>query len=553
MVYGSDTRWTGGLSTSAGQHYIGRGTPGYQNLNGDVAEFVVFTSVLSDDDRDRVHGYLAHKWGLTAYIPGGNPYKTTAPLASTKAHFVGRDGTSAPYHDMRVEFRNGIPPVEPGSLNDIALWLDVADTSSITKDSSNKVSNWADKSGNGGSASQSTAANQPTFTASGLNNLPTLSFDGSNDYLRSSTLNISQPYSIFMVAKTTGGSGRDYLFDGIVDNNQRSLIALNNSGKVQLWAGSWANSNINTPSGYFTIASVFNSASGVVSLNGTAVSSLNTGGRNLSNGITIGANYPSTPTADFLGGNIAEILIINSALDTIDRQKIEGYLANKWGLVSSLPSDHPHKTALIDVAVTSSSFNVTGGTVSNIQKVANGNYTFRLTPTAPGTVTLAMAAGVKDAENRDLGGGTGQVVFGQGGLYRPNDLLAYYDFDEGYSNKAYNKGTAGTLHIATLSNGATWSIAENKKFGSAAAHFPASSTARVIVSPAIDLGGTTDAANFTISTWFKDLHTTSTAGQGWRTLMRGAQANHHVIIQNNSDRVGVFHSTQGHFQIYLIL
>ena len=65
------------------------------------------------------------------------------------------------------------------------------------------------------------------------------------------------------------------------------------------------------------------------------------------------------------------------------------------GLVSSLPSDHPHKTALIDVAVTSSSFNVTGGTVSNIQKVANGNYTFRLTPTAPGTVTLAMAAGLR--------------------------------------------------------------------------------------------------------------------------------------------------------------
>ena len=117
---------------------------------------------------------------------------------------------------MRVEFRNGIPAVDPGSLNDIALWLDVADTSSITKDSSNKVSNWADKSGNGGSASQSTAANQPTFTASGLNNLPTLSFDGSNDYLRSSTLNISQPY-YFHGCETTGGSGRDYLFDGIVD------------------------------------------------------------------------------------------------------------------------------------------------------------------------------------------------------------------------------------------------------------------------------------------------------------------------------------------------
>ena len=101
-----------------------------------------------------------------------------------------------------------------------------------------------------------------------------------------------------------------------------------------------------------------------------------------------------------------------------------------------------HKTALIDVAVTSSSFNVTGGTVSNIQKVRMVTI-ICLTPTAP--VTLAMAAGVKDAENRYLGGGTGQVVFGQGGLYRSNDLLGFEDFDEGYSNKAYNT-TAGLAY-----------------------------------------------------------------------------------------------------------
>ena len=73
-----------------------------------------------------------------------------------------------------------------------------------------------------------------------------------------------------------------------------------------------------------------------------------------------------------------------------------------------------------------------------LKKIANGNYTFRLTPNVPGTtVSLAMAAGVKDSENRDMGGGSSQVLFGQGGLYRPNDLLAYYDFDEGFSNKAY--------------------------------------------------------------------------------------------------------------------
>ena len=45
IVYGSDTRWTGGLPAGGGQNFIGRGTPGYQSLNGDVAEFVVFTAL----------------------------------------------------------------------------------------------------------------------------------------------------------------------------------------------------------------------------------------------------------------------------------------------------------------------------------------------------------------------------------------------------------------------------------------------------------------------------------------------------------------------------
>ena len=44
-------------------------------------------------------------------------------------------------------------------------------------------------------------------------------------------------------------------------------------------------------------------------------------------------------------GDIAEILVGGSTLDTNQRQKIEGYLAHKYGLTGNLPSDHPYKTA----------------------------------------------------------------------------------------------------------------------------------------------------------------------------------------------------------------
>jgi len=43
-------------------------------------------------------------------------------------------------------------------------------------------------------------------------------------------------------------------------------------------------------------------------------------------------------------GNIAEVIVYNTALSDADRQKVEGYLAHKWGLTAKLPADHPYKS-----------------------------------------------------------------------------------------------------------------------------------------------------------------------------------------------------------------
>jgi hypothetical protein len=43
-------------------------------------------------------------------------------------------------------------------------------------------------------------------------------------------------------------------------------------------------------------------------------------------------------------GDIAEILVFNTNLNTNARQTIEGYLAWKWGVQASLPTSHPYYT-----------------------------------------------------------------------------------------------------------------------------------------------------------------------------------------------------------------
>ncbi|MEI6176223.1 MAG: S8 family serine peptidase [Verrucomicrobiota bacterium] len=62
----------GRIGNIVGQGYIG----------GDIAEMVFVTGAVSTTDRESMEGYLAHKWGLTANLAAGHPYKNSAPGGS---------------------------------------------------------------------------------------------------------------------------------------------------------------------------------------------------------------------------------------------------------------------------------------------------------------------------------------------------------------------------------------------------------------------------------------------------------------------------------------
>lgn len=47
--------------------------------NYHLAEWGCGNATLNTADRQRLEGYLAHRWGLTGNLPGGHPYKTTPP------------------------------------------------------------------------------------------------------------------------------------------------------------------------------------------------------------------------------------------------------------------------------------------------------------------------------------------------------------------------------------------------------------------------------------------------------------------------------------------
>jgi hypothetical protein len=83
-------------------------------------------------------------------------------------------------------------------------WYDADDTSTVYLLNGN-VFQWRDKSGNGLHLTQNADANQPLFQPNGFNSLPTVSFDGANDFFRADTIAAAlanDDYTMFLVFST---------------------------------------------------------------------------------------------------------------------------------------------------------------------------------------------------------------------------------------------------------------------------------------------------------------------------------------------------------------
>ena len=253
------------------------------------------------------------------------------------------------------EFLNAFGEWTPVNIT-TSLWLDAADTSTITI--ATGVSQWADKSGNGRHATQATSANQPTYISSGMNSLGLVDWDGSNDAMTisggtttlHSALSSDNTYSMAWVVKPDTISGQEVLLY-VPEGSWKFLVEIKNDGGVY-WGDTPDNYRIYSGGSFFVAntASFFTliktgSGAGTAHVAGTLNNTFTIQGSGLSNTPSLGSafilgQYPGL----FYNGKMAEIIISNYSWDTSERQQVEGYLAHKWGLTSSLPNNHPYKS-----------------------------------------------------------------------------------------------------------------------------------------------------------------------------------------------------------------
>jgi hypothetical protein len=234
--------------------------------------------------------------------------------------------------------------VNPTQLSGLQLWLDASDSSTLYDATSGgslvaadgTVKRWEDKSGNSRHATEATNGPQRKTAVQGGRDV--LRFDGTNDLLTFSNIAIPASHTVFAVfGRATSGivsipianSSAENRYPFLWFNSDNVIYQLSNQTFTQ-------HGTANTSTGFFLATTIRTGTTSInVRLAGVSVQTVTTGG-----GVTdaTSENWSAVGSRESLGvkthhnGDIAELIIYNSALSDTNRGLVEAYLMAKWGL-----------------------------------------------------------------------------------------------------------------------------------------------------------------------------------------------------------------------------
>jgi len=240
---------------------------------------------------------------------------------------------------------------DPRRIANLTGWFDALDSAGYTA-SSNRVSDWLDKSGNGRTVSQTTTNNQPTLTESAadtpgstvavINGRQGLFYDGLNDRLTSqATYTTTHARTIFCVVRTTSTSPNRASWSlGATSGSVVRLTSLEGSptSGSKLIATDGAGGNPATTADRDSTAAHISchsqSSARVLRyfLNGTslALTSATLSLQTNFAGLTVGARSDGIDIN--LPGIIGELLFYDREISTEERNAITRYLGARWGI-----------------------------------------------------------------------------------------------------------------------------------------------------------------------------------------------------------------------------
>jgi hypothetical protein len=226
------------------------------------------------------------------------------------------------------------------NIEDLSLWLETTSSDSLSHieaSDNNSISTWNDLSESSfipKNATQINPANQPKYITNVINGLPVLRFDGSASLSFDGNILVQTNYTIFIVEQRRSDKDLNHIIsgtDGIVDRVLRIGYRNDFETMFSQYTGNY-DANVSTYTSPIPRIHAFLFTS-------------NIGKKHFINGIhgtmdNPGSNYivplqgfvGSTIGANVFEGDIAEIIMFSRELKTQEREDVESYLSEKWGI-----------------------------------------------------------------------------------------------------------------------------------------------------------------------------------------------------------------------------
>ncbi|MEI6122896.1 MAG: PKD domain-containing protein [Bacteroidota bacterium] len=228
-------------------------------------------------------------------------------------------------NDSSIALSNTFGIFSPIALGGLSLWLKADEGITLN---SGHVSVWADQSGNGNTATQSTLANQPLYVANGLNGKPLLRFDGVNDLFNINAITLTK-VSFFCVMRVIGVTNRVIILGTTSTSTYNAIQNMSGTTNSFIQGGN-GSSQVSAATGhilnYAILSGVWDGSASTFYVNLTSYIGTSSTFTAVYN--TIGARTNSLPA--WSSGDIAEIIVFDTNISNTNRVQVENYLNYKY-------------------------------------------------------------------------------------------------------------------------------------------------------------------------------------------------------------------------------
>ncbi len=246
---------------------------------------------------------------------------------------------------MRLFQASGRPPnfpfasptegFSPRQIGGLEYWFDARDPGSLFQDNAlatpvtangQPVGGWKDKA-NGRNLVQSLGTSKPTYRSSHINGRPAVDSDGVDDWIRYSGATLSQPLTVYFVGKLAVTAALQRWFDSALTNQVSTFVTAGGIRRIAAPTTIDAGAASTSPQLH---TSVFNSLTSAYYVDGALLGGVADAGANSMDGLTLFAARGAG--ANCLSGAIGEFLAYSGAHSASQRQLVELYLKQRWGL-----------------------------------------------------------------------------------------------------------------------------------------------------------------------------------------------------------------------------